>query len=74
MAVKLSPANVNHLLQSANRLSKNAHTFSVTAEILQIAQRAEDHLAALGIPSAKRKGATVVALSGEPVSNSYMVL
>lgn len=71
MAIKLSPANVDHLLQIANRLSKNAHTFSVTAEILEIAQRAEDHLSALGIPSAKRKGATVVALSGEPVSNSY---
>lgn len=39
MAIKLSPANVDHLLQIANRLSKNAHTFSVTAEILEIAQR-----------------------------------
>ena len=32
MAIKLSPANVNHLLQSANRLSKNAHSGAVYKE------------------------------------------
>lgn len=70
MAVKLSPANVDHLLQVANG-SATAHTFNRTAEILQIAQRAEARLAALGIPLSKRKGATVVALSGARVGNSY---
>lgn len=70
MAIKLSPANVDHLLKVANG-SATAHTFNSTAEILQIAQRAEDHLAALGIPLSKRKGAAVVALSGARVPNSY---
>ena len=73
MAVKLSPANVDHLLQVANG-SATAHTFNRTAEILEIAQRAEDHLSALGIPSAKRKGATVVALAVANLRKSYMVL
>jgi len=48
-----------------------AHTFTTYNALVDAAQWAEKQLNVLGIPKGQRKGAKLVALSGEAVPNAY---
>jgi len=63
-------AQIDAALRTCNGHAARAHTYTCASEIIMLAENAEETLAEL-LPKSARSGASMHAVSGCPVPNSY---